>query len=60
MDIQRASMDNAQAKLADQVGTALLAKSLQGMRDQSAALAQLFESAAPLPAGSGGNVDLRA
>jgi hypothetical protein len=57
MDIQALSMEMAQSKVSDQVGASVLAKSLQGMREQGADLERLLSSAAPLPEGSGQNVD---
>ena len=50
-------MEMAQSKVSDQVGASVLAKSLQGMREQGADLERLLSSAAPLPEGSGQNVD---
>ena len=48
MDIQALSMDMAQSKVSDQVGATMLAKSLNGMREQGAELEKLLGSAAPL------------
>jgi hypothetical protein len=60
MDIQTLSMDMAQAKVTDQVGTAVLAKSIKGMDEEGAELLKILDSAGPLPEGSGGKVDLLA
>jgi hypothetical protein len=57
MDIQSLSMDMAQSKLSDQVGTTMLAKSLGGMQEQGDALLKLLGPASPLPEGSGTKID---
>ena len=58
MDIGAASIELAQSKLSDQVGTALLAKGLKTAEEQGSSLLKMLGSAAPLPEGSGQNVDL--
>jgi hypothetical protein len=58
MDIQSLSMDVAQSNISDQVSVSMLSKSIKGMKEQGAELVQLMGSAAPLPEGSGQNVDL--
>ena len=57
MDIQSLSMDMAQSKLSDQVGTTMLAKSLGGMQEQGDALLNLLGPASTLPEGSGTKID---
>jgi hypothetical protein len=51
-------MDVAQSNISDQVSVSMLSKSIKGMKEQGAELVQLMGSAAPLPEGSGQNVDL--
>lgn len=51
-------MDMAQAKVSDQVGTAMLAKSLRGAEEQGSDLLKLLGPTAPLAEGSGTKVDL--
>ena len=63
MDIQRLSMDMAQSRLQEQVGTKVMTMTLGQAKEQSAALLTLMNSAV-LPAVSdpalGQNVDLLA
>ncbi|AEJ20281.1 YjfB family protein [Gracilinema caldarium] len=63
MDIQQLSMDLAQTRLQDQVGTRVMSMALGQAKDQSEALLKLMNSAA-LPAVSdpalGQNIDLLA
>jgi hypothetical protein len=56
MDITSVSMDSAQARVQDQVGTIMLAKGLKGEEEQASDLLKIL--GAPLPEGSGRNVDL--
>jgi hypothetical protein len=60
MDIQDASMESAQARLLDQVGTAMLSKTLKGTEDAAAELLKSLGTAAPLPEGSGSKLDFLA
>lgn len=62
MDIAKLSTDLANQSLMDQVGTAVLAKSMDRAKIDAEGLALLMNSAslAPLPAASGKNVDLLA
>lgn len=62
MDIARLSTELAQDSLMNQVGTAVLSKSMDRARSDAEGLALLMDSAAlaPLPADSGKNVDLLA
>jgi hypothetical protein len=57
MDIQSLSMEMAQSKVMDQVGASMLGKSLAGMKEEGAEVVKLMGASAPLPEGSGGNVD---
>lgn len=57
MDISALSMDLSQIQLLDQVGAAMLSKVLDAGKQQAASL---LESLAPLPEGSGGNIDILA
>ena len=50
-------MDMAQSKVADQVGTSMLAKSMKGMEEQGAELLKILGSPGELPEGSGQNID---
>jgi hypothetical protein len=62
MDIARLSTELAQDTLMNQVGTAVLSKSMDRARSDAEGLALLMDSAAlaPLHADSGKNVDLLA
>lgn len=60
MDIAAASIDLAQNKVADQVGTAMLSKGLKAAEDQAAELVKMMGSPAPLPSDSGQRIDLLA
>jgi hypothetical protein len=57
MDIQSLSVDMAQSKIQDQVGTTMLAKSLKGMDEQGAELLKLLGPVSPLAEGSGTKID---
>lgn len=56
MDIAALSMEKAQSDLQARAGVAVLAKGMDAMREQGAALAKLLDSV-PLPEGSGANID---
>ncbi len=60
MDIQALSMDMAQSSLSQQVGTALLSRSLGDAKEQGQELLKLMASAtpAPLAEGSGSAIDV--
>jgi hypothetical protein len=45
MDIQALSMNMSQGRLMDEVGTAMLGKSLKAAKDQGAEVVQLIQSA---------------
>jgi hypothetical protein len=60
MDITAIGANAAQSGLLDQVGTTMLAKGLKGEQEQAADLLKSLGAAAPLPEGSGRNVDLLA
>jgi hypothetical protein len=60
MDIQGASMESAQARLLDQVGTTMLSKTLKGTEEAAAELLKSLGSVAPLPEGSGSKLDFLA
>ena len=61
MDIAGLSMANAQTSVKSEASMAILAKGLDAMKQDGAALAKLMESApvaAPLPEGVGASVDV--
>lgn len=58
MDIAALSTDLAQSKVADQVGTTMLAKGLKAAEQQGNDLVKLLGNPAPLPQGLGQNIDL--
>ncbi len=60
MDIQTLSVDSAQARILDQVGSTMLAKSLKGAQEESAELLGGLAQAAPLSEGSGAKLDILA
>jgi len=57
MDIQSTSMELAQSKITDQVGTSMLAKSLKGMDEEASDLLKILGPVAPLASESGQKID---